>query len=330
MNVGFAGTPAFAAEVLAALLEAGFSVPLVLTQPDRPKGRGLKFVPSAVKQLATRTGCVLYQPATLASESAQARLLAEPIDVLVVAAYGLILPPTVLAWPGHGCINVHGSLLPRWRGAAPIQRTLLAGDVETGVTLMQMDRGLDTGPILEWVPVPVTARETAGTLESRLARVGAQAIVALLRRMAGGARSTATPQLDAGVTYAPKIDKRDACIDWRRTATAIDCQIRAFDPIPGAYTGLDGATIKLWNAHPLTMKPQGEAPGTVIEADAGGIVVACGEGLLRIAELQPAGKRRMSAAAFVAGRWIARGSRFGAAETGSAAQLGGIANGAGA
>ena len=328
MNVGFAGTPAFAAEVLAALLEAGFSVPLVLTQPDRPKGRGLRLEPSSVKQLAQRNGLALCQPATLASEATQAGLLVKPLDLLVVAAYGLILPPPVLAWPRHGCINVHASLLPRWRGAAPIQRTLLAGDLETGVTLMQMDPGLDTGPILEWVRVPVSARETAATLERNLALMGAQALIAFLRRVAAGAPSSSTPQPDAGATYAPKIDKREAAIDWRRTATAIDRQIRAFDPIPGARTGWAGGSVKVWRAQPDTIMPPGVAPGTVLEADAGGIVVACGEGSLRIAELQPAGGRRMSAAAFAAGRRIARGARFSVPATGIACGREGIQRGA--
>ena len=326
MNVGFAGTPAFAAAVLTSLLETGFSVPLVLTQPDRPRGRGLRLEPSSVKQVAERVGLALYQPVTLASETTQAGLLIKPLDVLVVAAYGLILPPRVLAWPRLGCINVHASLLPRWRGAAPIQRTLLAGDAETGVTLMQMDPGLDTGPILELVRVPVGARETAATLERKLAQMGAAALIAFLRRMAAGAPSSSTPQLDAGATYAPKIDKSEAAIDWRRTATAIDCQIRAFDPVPGAYTGLTGGTVKLWHAQPLPIMARGAAPGTVLETDAGGIVVACGEGSLRIAELQPAGGRRMSAAAFVAGRRIARGGQFSTPETGSASGREGTKN----
>ena len=314
MNLGFAGTPAFAAEVLASLLDAGFAVPLVLTQPDRPKGRGLKVEASPVKQLARRRGLAIEQPATLAGEATQARLFAAQLDVLVVAAYGLILPPRLLAWPRHGCINVHASLLPRWRGAAPIQRALLAGDGETGVTLMQMDAGLDTGPILDVVRTPVGGRETTATLERTLAVIGARALVALLRGLAAGTSVSPTPQPDAGATYAPKIGKSEAEVDWRAAATAIDRQVRAFDPVPGAYTHLAGANVKLWSVQPAGSLPQGVAPGTVIEADAGGIVVACGEGSLSIAELQPAGGRRMSAAAFIAGRRIARGGRFGSAE----------------
>ena len=315
MNVGFAGTPAFAAEMLASLLEAGFTVPLALTQPDRPKGRGLRLEPSPVKRLAQQFGLALHQPATLASISTQAGLFANPLDVLVVAAYGLLLPPPLLAWPRHGCINVHASLLPRWRGAAPIQRTLLAGDAETGVTLMQMDAGLDTGPILETIRIPVSARETAASLERKLATMGARSLVALLRLVAAGTPISPTPQPEAGATYASKIDKREAAIDWRKAAIAIDCQVRAFDPVPGAYTGLAGETVKLWNAQPATLVPEGAPPGTVLEADGGGIIVACGEGSLRITELQPAGGRRMSAAAFVAGRRIAQGGRFSAPET---------------
>ena len=328
MKIGFAGTPRFAAEVLASLLDAGFSIPLVLTQPDRPKGRGLKLEPSPVKQLAERFGLTLHQPVTLASAATQARLFANPLEALVVAAYGLILPPSLLAWPRHGCINIHASLLPRWRGAAPIQRTLLAGDAESGVTLMQMDAGLDTGPILDIIRIPVSARETAATLERKLAATGARALVALLRRLAAGAPSSPTLQFDAGATYAPKIDKREAAVDWHRASIAIDRQVRAFDPFPGAYTGLAGETVKLWQAQPATIMTQGFAPGMVLEADAGGIVVACGEGSLRIAELQPAGGRRMSAAAFVAGRRIARGGCFRTPESRPASARDRMRNGA--
>ena len=312
MKVGFAGTPAFAAEILVALLTAGFSVPLVLTQPDRPKGRGLKTTPSPVKQHAARSGLPLYQPETLANESTHACLKAQPLDVLVVAAYGLILPSPMLAWPRLGCVNVHASLLPRWRGAAPIQRALLAGDSETGITLMQMDAGLDTGPILDTVRVPVDTRETAATLERKLAVAGAQTLIAFLSRLAAGAPSSAKPQPEAGASYARKIDKREGAIDWNKTANAIDRQVRAFDPVPGAHAVWDGVAMKVWDAQPIASAEPTAGPGTVLEADAHGIVVACGEGSLRIVTLQPAGGRRMSSAAFVAGRRIARGDRFGA------------------
>ena len=311
MRVGFAGTPAFAAEVLAALLDAGFAVPLVLTQPDRPRGRGQKLAPSPVKCLAMDRGLAVAQPASLRDEAARAPLLAVPIDVLAVAAYGLILPPAILAWPRHGCLNVHASLLPRWRGAAPIQRALLAGDARTGVTIMQMDAGLDTGPMLDRVEVPIGARETGATLERKLAAQGARALVAVLRRLEKGDAIEATPQPAAGVTYAAKIEKAEAAIDWRGRAVAIDRQIRAFDPAPGARSVLAGEPVKLWRAEPLAAA-SGLPPGTILAVDARGIVVVCGEGTLKIEEVQPAGGRRMSAAAFATGHRLEAGARFGA------------------
>jgi len=310
MDVGFAGTPAFAAAVLGFLLEAGISVPWVLTQPDRPRGRGLRPEPSPVKQLALRHGLAVFQPATLRDETARPSLLAQRIDVLAVAAYGVILPSALLAWPRHGCLNVHTSLLPRWRGAAPIQRALLAGDTETGVTIMQMDAGLDTGPTLEVVRVAIGPRDTAATLESRLAVAGARALLAVLQRLDAGTPSPATAQPAVGVTYAAKIDRKEAEIDWGAAAAAIDRLVRAFDPAPGAYTTLAGETVKVWRAEPAAIPAQGQPPGTVLAADRRGIVVACGGGSLRIEELQPAGGRRMGAASFIAGRRIAPGMRL--------------------
>jgi len=311
MKIGFAGTPAFAAYVLSSLQDAGFQVSLVLTQPDRPRGRGLKVLPSPVKQVALERGIAVYQPATLATDAARAPLLAQAIDVLVVAAYGLILPPAVLAWPRHGCVNVHASLLPRWRGAAPIQRTLLAGDMESGVTLMQMDAGLDTGPMLDAARIPVGPRETAATLEHKLAAQGTHALIAYLRRLAAGAPDRPIPQPAGGATYASKIRKSEAVIDWSASAAAIDRLVRAFDPAPGASTRLAGEMVKVWRAQPVAVVGREVAPGTVLSTDGEVIVVACGEGALGVAELQPAGGRRMSAAAFVAGRGLARGERFG-------------------
>jgi len=312
MDVGFAGTPAFAAEVLAHLLEAGFAVPLVLTQPDRPRGRGQKLEPSPVKRLAIARGLAVSQPASLKDEAARAPLVGVPIDVLAVAAYGLILPPAILAWPRHGCLNVHASLLPRWRGAAPIQRAVLAGDTETGVTIMQMDAGLDTGPMLEVVRIPIGPRDSGATLERKLAAEGARALVAVLQRLGAVGALAATRQPAAGVTYAAKIDKAEAAIDWRASAIAIDRQIRAFDPAPGAHSVLAGEPVKLWRAEPLATARRDTPPGTVLALDAGGIVVVCGAGVLRIEELQPAGGRRMTAAAFAAGRRLEPGARFGA------------------
>jgi len=310
MRVGFAGTPAFAASVLAAILARGFDVPLVLTQPDRPSGRGLKEAPLPVKRLAAGHGLPVLQPASLKPDDVCAQLRAIPLDVLVVAAYGLLLPPAVLAWPRHGCLNVHASLLPRWRGAAPIQRALLAGDAETGVTIMQMDAGLDTGAMHDVARIPIAARETGGSLHDKLAAAGASAIVAVLERLEREGAIHGVPQPAEGATYAAKLTRADAAVDWRGSAAAIDRQVRALDPVPGAFTGRGGEPVKLWVAEPAAAAARQGDPGEVLAADADGVVVACGEGALRIAELQPAGGRRMSAAAFVAGRRIAAGQRF--------------------
>jgi methionyl-tRNA formyltransferase len=310
MNVGFAGTPAFAATVLAALLDGGFDVALVLTQPDRPRGRGLLPEPPPVKQLGQERGIPVQQPATLAGDAAQESFRAAGIDVLAVAAYGLLLPGAILAAPRHGCINVHASRLPRWRGAAPIQRALLAGDVETGATIMQMDRGLDTGPILDSIGIPIGARDTAGILGDKLARLGARALVGVLRRLAAGDPLPPRAQPTEGATYARKVDKSEAEIDWSAAAMMIDRQVRAFDPAPGARTTLAGQLVKVWGAEPAA-KSAHARPGTVLEANAGGIVVACGEGNLALRELQPAGGRRMMAADYIAGRQLLPGMRFG-------------------
>ena len=312
MRIGFAGTPAFAAAVLGSLRDAGFAIVLVLTQPDRPRGRGLSLVPSPVKQMALAAGIPVHEPATLAPDAARAPILANALDVLVVAAYGLILPPAVLAWPRHGCINVHASLLPRWRGAAPIQRALLAGDAHTGVTLMQMDAGLDTGPMLDAVRIRIGPRDTTATLEHKLAEEGARVLVAYLRRLATGAVTSPVPQPADGVTYASKIHKAEAVVDWNAPAASIDRQVRAFDPAPGASTLLAGESVKLWRVHPAHIATPGAGPGAVLATEGSAIVVACGDGALGITELQPAGGRRMSAAAFAAGRRLAPGARFGA------------------
>jgi len=310
MRVGFAGTPAFAASALAAILDRGFAVPIVLTQPDRPQGRGLKTAPSPVKALALAQGLPVLQPATLKADAARAALLALPVDVLVVAAYGLILPQPVLDWPRRGCLNIHASVLPRWRGAAPIHRALLAGDEETGITIMGMDAGLDTGPIHDVARIPVAARETGGSLHDKLARLGAQSVVGVLERLVRDGALHGRAQPAEGVTYAAKITRADAAIDWRADAAAIDRQVRAFDPAPGAFTTVDRSPVKLWAAQPAAgAAPQAE-PGVVLAVDAGGLVVACGQGLLRLTEVQPAGGRRMAAAAFAAGRRIAAGGRF--------------------
>jgi methionyl-tRNA formyltransferase len=314
MRVGFAGTPAFAALALEAILAAGFEVPLVLTQPDRPKGRGLRAEPSPVKRLAETRALPVLQPASLKTDAARAPLLAVPLDVLVVAAYGLILPPAVLSWPAHGGINIHASLLPRWRGAAPIQRAIAAGDKTTGVTIMQMDAGLDTGAMIERSTVPIAPHETAGSLHDKLAAAGARSIVAVLTRLARTGVLAATPQPATGATYAAKVERTDATIDWSTSSEAIDCLVRAFDPVPGAATWLSGLGVKVWRANPIAGVSTAGA-GTVVRTSKDGIDVACGHGVLRLREVQPASGKRMSAAAFAAGRGVVAGTRFGAPVT---------------
>jgi methionyl-tRNA formyltransferase len=308
LRVAFAGTPPFAATALAAILEAGHDVALVLTQPDRPQGRGLKLAPSAVKALAVERGLPVLQPPTLKAAPLPA---GTKVDVLIVAAYGLILPQAMLDWPRHGAINIHASLLPRWRGAAPIQRALLAGDGETGISIMQMDAGLDTGPVIERVVVPIAPRDTAGALTDRLAAAGAEAIVRTLATLANAGALAAQPQDASAASYAGKIERADAAIHWDDDAATIDRAIRAFNPAPGAFARLQGATIKIWAAEPVSGSP-GPA-GRIVSADGNGLLVACGRGALRVRELQRAGGRRLSAAAFLAGHPVAAGTTFDAA-----------------
>lgn len=309
MRIVFAGTPAFAATALHALLCAGHYVELVLTQPDRPSGRGLAVKPSEVKRVAVEHAIAVEQPRSLREPAVQARLQQLGSDVLVVAAYGLILPPTVLELTPLGCINIHASLLPRWRGAAPIQRALLAGDAETGISIMQMDPGLDTGPVLLERRVPIAPDETAGTLEAKLATTGGEAIVdALAALERGELRAQAQPEV--GASYAHKISREEAELVWTRTATELERAIRAYDPAPGAYTTLSGQTIKVWRARTEASAPAGVEPGTVVDA-AAELAIACGQGILRIQELQRAGGRRQLAAEFLRGTPIASGARLG-------------------
>jgi methionyl-tRNA formyltransferase len=310
LRVGFAGTPAFAATALRSIAEAGFSIALVLTRPDKPKGRGLKEAASEVKLEAGRRGFEALQPPSLRTPEGRAPVLAQPLDVLVVAAYGLILPQDVLRWPRHGCLNIHASRLPRWRGAAPIQRAIEAGDRHTAITIMQMDEGLDTGPIVDVAPVAIEPRETAGSLHDKLAAVGARAIVDALERLERDGSLSSTAQPDEGATYARKIGRDDARIDWSRDAAAIDRQVRAFDPVPGASTELAGQPLKVWRAEPADGRTRA-GPGTVVAID-DAWTVATGEGALRILELQPAGGRRMTAKAFAAGRAVVPGAVLGA------------------
>jgi methionyl-tRNA formyltransferase len=266
--------------------------------------------PGPVKALATARGLKVGQPATLKAESDRPSILAVPLDVLVVAAYGLLLPPEVLSWPTLGCLNIHASLLPRWRGAAPIARALLAGDHETGISIMRMERGLDTGPVISRHPLPILPRDTAGSLHDKLAEIGAQAIVGTLRALERGEPLDATAQDDAMATYAPKLDRAEAEIDWTATALAIDRRVRAFDPVPGAQTVLESNAVKIWCAHPVP--GQFGAPGTIAGIEARGILIACGDGGLLVSELQRAGGRRVDARAFLAGHPVRIGSRLGA------------------
>lgn len=305
MKVIFAGTPDFAAAALNAIVAAGFEVPLVLTQPDRPKGRGMQLQASPVKQAALAHNLRVEQPEKLRGNEAALQMLRDvQADVMVVAAYGLILPQDVLDAPQHGCLNIHASLLPRWRGAAPIQRAIEAGDAETGVCIMQMDAGLDTGAIVSEHRYAIKNTDTANEVHDELMKLGADAIVADLRRLQVSGSLKSVPQPENGVTYAQKLSKDEAQINWQESAETVARKIRAFNPVPSAWTLWQGATLKVWAAHAVA---QSGAAGTVLAANGDGIVVACGEGAICITELQAAGSKRMNAAAFLAGRNVAVG-----------------------
>jgi methionyl-tRNA formyltransferase len=308
MKIIFAGTPDFAAEALKALIAAGHEIALVLTQPDRPSGRGMKLTPSPVKVVAEQHGIAVWQPEKLRTPEQQAPVAAVEADVMVVAAYGIILPQIVLDLPQFGCLNIHASLLPRWRGAAPIQRAILAGDAQTGITIMQMDAGLDTGDMLSTHVMPIETTDNAAGLHDKLAAQGAEAIVAALQDLPA-LQAGRTPQPADGVTYAEKLKKEEAAIDWARPASELDRMIRAFNPFPSAQTLHGETAIKIWRAEPVDA--QGKA-GEIIAADRSGIVVACGTGALRVTELQKAGGKRLDAAAFLAGTPLVAGDRFGA------------------
>ncbi len=303
LRVGFAGTPAFAQVALAALLQAGYSVPLVLTQPDRPAGRGLKLQPSPVKLLALDHGLTVAQPRSLrldgkfTDEAIAGRhaLQAAKLDVLLVVAYGLILPEWVLTTPTHGCLNIHGSLLPRWRGAAPIQRAIEAGDTQTGITLMQMDAGLDTGAMLLTETTPIGLDDTTATLHDRLAAMGARLALEVLAQLSQG-QLQPVPQPAGGATYAHKIDKAEAAMDWQQPAAVLERRLRAFDPFPGGAAAIAGQAVKLWRGR--VVAGQG-TPGELLQSGDGRLVVACGEGALEVLELQLPGGRRISAREFL-------------------------------
>ena len=314
MRIVFAGTPEFAAVALKSLHDAGFEIPLVLTQPDRPAGRGMQLQASSVKQFAVAHGIPVAQPVSLrlngkypdVAEEAHALLRATPHDVMVVAAYGLILPRSVLDIPKYGCINIHASLLPRWRGAAPIHRSIEAGDAETGVTIMQMEEGLDTGPMLQMERIPIGTMDTTATLHDKLAELGGRMIVDALRKLEQGGLS-ATPQPDEGVTYAAKIAKEEAALDFTQPATVLSRKIRAFNPFPGASGSFGDTQIKMWHAEAID---RSGSPGDVLAANPqDGVIVACGEGALRITELQKPGGKRLPAAEFLKG-FPMEGGRF--------------------
>ena len=313
MRVIFAGTPEFARVALAQLHAAGFTIPLVLTQPDRPAGRGMKLQPSAVKQFALEQSLPVAQPRSLRldgkfpadAQEARDAIAAAQADVMVVAAYGLILPLWTLTAPRLGCLNIHASLLPRWRGAAPIHRAIEAGDLETGVTIMQMDEGLDTGGMLLTERLPIRHAgpdaDTTATLHDRLATLGGRMVVEALELAACGGLQ-ATPQPAEGITYAHKIEKAESLIDWRLSATALDQRVRAFDPFPGASSLLQGEAIKVWACRPAAeVGTVAVPPGTILQADADGLAVQCGSGVLWPTLLQRAGGKRLPVADFLRG-----------------------------
>lgn len=311
MRLIFAGTPEFAAQALEALIAAGHEIALVLTQPDRPAGRGMQLQPSAVKKVALAHQLPVFQPEKLRDPTTHEPIKAAGAEVMIVAAYGLILPQAVLDIPPRGCLNIHASLLPRWRGAAPIHRAIEAGDTQTGVTIMQMEAGLDTGPMLLTDALPIAANETTGELHDRLAAQGARLIV---RALADLDQLVPVVQPEAGVTYAHKISKEEAQLNWDQPASVLARKICAYHPFPGAAMTLAGQPVKVWRAQALDAyagdsnngnKGNIGAPGQVLRADAQGIVVASSEGVLCITELQKAGGRRLTAADFLRGHPLA-------------------------
>jgi methionyl-tRNA formyltransferase len=306
LNIVFAGTPEFAVRVLEALFQSPHHVIGVLTRPDRPAGRGLKPAAPPVKQLAAARGVAVHQPADLRDAGLQGELGRLRPDAMVVAAYGRILPQAFLDIPRHGGVNVHASLLPRWRGAAPIQRALLAGDRETGVSIMQMDAGLDTGPVLLREPIPILDEDTAGSLHDRLAELGGKLVVQALDALEAG-RLKPVPQDSELATYAPKLEARELRVDWRESALATCRRVRALNPSPGASASLRDVKLKIWRC---TTEPGQGAPGEVLNADASGLRIACGEGVLSVSELQRSGGMRLPCADFLRGFHISTGDRF--------------------
>ncbi|MBV8875489.1 methionyl-tRNA formyltransferase [Phytobacter diazotrophicus] len=310
LRIIFAGTPDFAARHLDALLSSEHQIVGVFTQPDRPAGRGKKLMPSPVKVLAEEKGIPVFQPVSLRPQENQQLVADLQADVMVVVAYGLILPKAVLEMPRLGCLNVHGSLLPRWRGAAPIQRSLWAGDTETGVTIMQMDVGLDTGDMLYKLSCPITAEDTSATLYDKLAQLGPQGLLATLTQIATG---TATPEIqdETQVTYAEKLSKEEALLDWSLPAEQLERCIRAFNPWPMSYFVIEDQPVKVWKASVINSQAKAE-PGTIIEANKQGIQIATAEGILNLESLQPAGKKAMNAQDLLNSRreWFTPGNRL--------------------
>ncbi|AUU87978.1 methionyl-tRNA formyltransferase [Enterobacteriaceae bacterium ENNIH3] len=310
LRIIFAGTPDFAARHLDALLSSEHQIVGVFTQPDRPAGRGKKLMPSPVKVLAEEKGIPVFQPVSLRPRENQQLVADLQADVMVVVAYGLILPKAVLEMPRLGCLNVHGSLLPRWRGAAPIQRSLWAGDTETGVTIMQMDVGLDTGDMLYKLSCPITAEDTSATLYDKLAQLGPQGLLATLTQIATG---TATPEIqdETQVTYAEKLSKEEALLDWSLPAEQLERCIRAFNPWPMSYFVIEDQPVKVWKASVINSQAKAD-PGTIIEANKQGIQVATAEGILNLESLQPAGKKAMNAQDLLNSRreWFTPGNRL--------------------
>ena len=306
MKIIFAGTPEFAVPALAALIEAGHQIVMVLTQPDRPAGRGMKLKASPVKVLAEQQHLSVFQPETLKDAAVQARIAEVNADVMIVAAYGLIIPTVVLHMPRFGCYNIHASLLPRWRGAAPIHRSLLAGDAETGVTIMEVVPALDAGAMVSRGVVPITDTDTTQTLHDALSGIGAELMVAAMATLEEKGTLPATPQDEALVTYAHKLEKSEAAIDWQKSAVEISRQVRAFNPFPVAQSLLKGEVCRIWMATATT----GKAKAGEIVSVHDGVVVGCGEGLLHITELQAPGGKRLNAQAFVQGHNLQIGNVF--------------------
>lgn len=310
LRIIFAGTPDFAARHLNALLSSEHQIVGVFTQPDRPAGRGKKLMPSPVKVLAEEKGIPVFQPVSLRPQENQQLVADLQADIMVVVAYGLILPKAVLEMPRLGCLNVHGSLLPRWRGAAPIQRALWAGDRETGVTIMQMDVGLDTGDMLYKLSCPITAEDTSATLYDKLAQLGPQGLLATLTHIATGT-ATREVQDEEQVTYAEKLSKEEALLDWSLSAAQLERCIRAFNPWPMSYFVIDDQPVKVWKASVINTQAKAE-PGTIIEANKQGIQVATAEGILNLESLQPAGKKAMNTQDLLNSRrgWFTPGNRL--------------------